>query len=254
MSELKTTSLSHKDNSTGTPNITMYPDGSTGELIVPSLSSPSGNLPIQRASVADSQVQSFQFQDDTTAWYPFNPIPTWCNHVRYNISTVLSPNSTPSGGLYLRWGSASGPLLQDQVSSTGLNASTLENGIGTITYADPLLLAAAPTEVNYYDYVMDFYFYNRGITTSDDFFCFGRGSGVGIGTTTLTATVSSAAMAVQNITPQAPNTIQADRMGLLFFGGTTTAGQNSAQVKQTFMTDGPVGFSADLGPTPTPIS
>ena len=29
MSELKTTSLSHKDNNTGTPNITMYPDGTT---------------------------------------------------------------------------------------------------------------------------------------------------------------------------------------------------------------------------------
>ena len=29
MSELKTTSLSHKDNATGTPNITMYPDGTT---------------------------------------------------------------------------------------------------------------------------------------------------------------------------------------------------------------------------------
>jgi len=29
MSELKTTSLTHKDNNTGTPNITMYPDGTT---------------------------------------------------------------------------------------------------------------------------------------------------------------------------------------------------------------------------------
>lgn len=29
MSQLKTTSLSHKDNNTGTPNITMYPDGTT---------------------------------------------------------------------------------------------------------------------------------------------------------------------------------------------------------------------------------
>ena len=29
MSELKTTSLSHKDNATGIPNITMYPDGTT---------------------------------------------------------------------------------------------------------------------------------------------------------------------------------------------------------------------------------
>lgn len=29
MSELKATSLSHKDNNTGTPNITMYPDGTT---------------------------------------------------------------------------------------------------------------------------------------------------------------------------------------------------------------------------------
>ncbi len=29
MSELKTTSLSHKDNATGIPNITMFPDGTT---------------------------------------------------------------------------------------------------------------------------------------------------------------------------------------------------------------------------------
>lgn len=29
MSELKTTSLSHKDNNTGTPNVTLYPDGTT---------------------------------------------------------------------------------------------------------------------------------------------------------------------------------------------------------------------------------
>ncbi len=60
-------------------------------------------------------------------------------------------------------------------------------------------------------------------------------------------------MIVQHIIPQAPNTIQPDRMGVLIFGGTIAPGLNTATVKQTFMTDGPVGFPADLGPTPTPI-
>ena len=229
-------------------------DTMTGELIVPNLSSPSGNLPIQRASVADSQVQSFKIQSNNHLdWYPFNPIPTWCNHVRYNISVVLSTNTIGNGGLYLRWGSASGPLIQPQVSVSGTNASILENGPGTIYYSDPLVLAASPTVVVYYDYVMDFYFYNRGISGGSDFYCYGIGRGAQTGNISIQANVSNARMIVQHIIPQAPNTIQPDRMGLLFFGGTATGGLNSAQVKQTLLTDGPVGFPADLGPTPTPI-
>ncbi|MGB9878790.1 MAG: hypothetical protein ACPLGZ_02285 [Candidatus Pelagibacter ubique] len=229
-------------------------DTMTGELIVPSLSSPSGNLPIQRASVADSQVQSFQVQDTVAGnWYPFNPIPTWCNHVRYDISVVLSANATTFGGLYLRWGSASGQLLQNQVSGSGANASTLENGAGIVYYADPLVLVASPSVVVYYDYTMDYYFYNRGLGGGSDFYCYGIGSGAQTGNSPIQANISNARMVVQHIIPQAPNTIQPDRMGALLFGGTATGGLNVAKVKQTLMTDGPVGFPADLGPTPTPI-
>ena len=229
-------------------------DTMTGELIVPSLSGPSGNLPIQRASVADSQVQSFTFQDTAANnWYPFNPIPTWCNHIRYDISVILSVNGTSDGGFYLRWGSAAGQLLQGQVSASGPNASTLQNGPGSIYYADPLLLAATAVSVIYYDYTMDFYIYNRGLLGGPEFYCYGIGSGAQTATSPIQANISNARMSVQQIIPQAPNTIMPDRMGVLIFGGSTATGQNRAQVKQTFLTDGPTGSLAELGPTPTPI-
>ena len=229
-------------------------DTMTGGLIVPSLSSPSGNLPIQRASVADSQVQSFQVQDDDfTNWYPFNPIPTWCNHVRYNISVALSTNQTTSGGFYFRWGSAAGPLLANEVSNAGSKATVLDYESTILYSAEPLVVHANTLTTLYYDSVMDFYIYNRGINSVPGFYCYGRGKGSFNNLTPLQAQVAEVGMAVQHITPQSPNTVMPDRLGCLFFGGTASGVLNYAQVKQTFMTDGPVGLQADLGPTPTPI-
>lgn len=249
MSTIKSEYISHIDN-TGTPNITMNDDGSTG---VKGLSNGDNNLPIHRGSIDPAQVQSFQVQDnDANNWYPFNPIPTWCSHVRYDINLVLSTNALTEGGLYFRWGSAAGPLLAGEVSAGGEDTSVLENGPGIILYRDPLLLRGNASQIVYYDYVMDFYFYNRGIGGGDDFFCYGIGRGAQT-PYPAAANVSNARMTLQHIIPQSPNTIQPDRMGVLFFGGAVSEGQNIASIKQTFMTDGPVGFSADLGPTPTPI-
>jgi hypothetical protein len=229
-------------------------DTMTGELIVPSLSSDSGNLPIQRASVADSQVQSFKLQDDTADWYPFNPIPTWCNHIRYDIIVVLASNEFSNGGFYMRWGSAAGPLLPSQVSLAGTQATVLDNK-GTLTYTgDPLALFGKNTSQTYYSYVMDYYIYNRGVGGVPGFWCYGIGSGgFNIGGP-VQVEVSEARMITHHITPQAPNTVMPDRMGCLFYGGTAAGIQNEVQIKQTFLTDGPVGLPADLGPTPTPIS
>ncbi len=229
-------------------------DTMTGGLVVPSLSNVSGNLPIQRASIADSQTHSFQFSDTTSNWYTFNPIPDWCNHVRYNISVVLSANAnTTNGGFYLRLGDAAGQLLQPDYSGSGLSASVLRNGGAEVRYADPLFLVASSTVTVYYDYVMDFYIYNRGINSGEGFYMYGRGNGSQTLSSPIQAVTSQAAMIVQNIIPSAGKTRMPDRMGCLLFGGSTAGGANSAQVQQTFLTDGPVGAQADLGPTPTPI-
>jgi hypothetical protein len=228
-------------------------DSMTGELIVPSLSSPSGNLPIERASVADSQVQSFQFQSDTADWYPFDPIPTWCNHIRYNISALLSVTSTSLGGFYLRMGTAAGPLVASQVSNSATTEGTVMDNSGNLLYtAEPFAMFASTLSQRYIDYVMDFYIYNRGIGGGSDFYMYGIGSGV-YATYPVQAKASQTRMYLQHITPQAPNTVMPDRFGCLLYGGNASGSQNIVQIKQTFLTDGPVGAVADLGPTPTPV-
>ena len=100
---------------------------------------------------------------------------------------------------------AGGAFLQNQVSAAGANASVLQNGPGTVLYSDPLLLPAAPSEIYYYDYVMDYYFYNRGLNGGDDFFCFGLGRGAVLGSASLTATVAHHRMLVQPMIPHTLN-------------------------------------------------
>jgi hypothetical protein len=228
-------------------------DTMTGELIVPSLSSPSGNLPIERASIADSQVQSFGFQDDTANWYPLDPIPTWCNHIRYDISLAMNTATVTSSGFYLRWGTAAGPLLFNEVSAAGNNSTVIDNAGNLLYTGDPFAIFASTLEQRFTNYVVDFYIYNRGIGGGSDFYCYGVGSGVYATPPPRQAQVTSHRMYVQHITPQAPFTVMPDRMGCIMYGGTVSASMNKAQIKQTFLTDGPVGAVADLGPVPTPI-
>ena len=88
MSELKTTSLSHKDNATGTPNITMFPDGTT------SLSGVSGKVVgyqqgvwIPRLASSDNtSVYTHTAQRGT--WFRVGNMVTVCFFVQISDKTV----------------------------------------------------------------------------------------------------------------------------------------------------------------------
>ena len=218
-------------------------DTMTGGLIVPSLSSPSGNLPIQRASIADSQVQSFYFSDNTANLYRFEPIPSWCKHVRYTVYTNLSQNSTSNGGFYLRYATSTGEYLDPTNSIGQLWSAGPSSGGVTQNANDPLVLKANPTYSYTYGFVHDLYFADYHNTKIS----WARGLG------SLRFNQESWLISYSQNPIVLPANV--DRVGAILFGGSVTGspGQfNEAWVSQTFMTDGPVQ-EADMGITPTPI-
>ena len=60
MSELKTTSLSHKDNNTGTPNVTLYPDGTTSLSDFTTVSQNGGQIAGLRNKFINGAMQIWQ--------------------------------------------------------------------------------------------------------------------------------------------------------------------------------------------------
>ncbi len=227
MSTIKSENISHLDN-TGTPNISLSSDGSTK---------------IVRPTIDDSQVQSFVVTNENTAnWYPFNPIPAWCHHVRYDIYTGLSTRSEDNHGFYLRWGNATTSILGTDITPGVTEVSVLSTAGIEVTSKDPLFIRGSTNGQIFYRYVFDLYI-NQSHNSSDLIYS-GIGSGSMFGASA-TAEISSSVLKPLS---HANATTAPDRLGVLLFGG--TAANNFCQVKQTFMTD---GLPDTYGPTPTAI-
>ena len=121
MSELKTTSLSHKDNNTGTPNITMFPDGTTSiglthtggfknQIINGNMAiAQRGPGPVVTASQAGTYatVDRFTVDDVTSEQVVINDLPGFSNalniysggsyKVRQSVELTASGNNSQFG-------------------------------------------------------------------------------------------------------------------------------------------------------------
>ncbi len=244
MSTIKSEYISHIDN-TGTSNISLNSDGSTG---VKGLSNGNSNVPIYRGSIDPAQTQSFYFSDNTANLYQFEPIPSWCNHVRYTVYTNLSTNSLSNGGFYLRYATGTDQYLSAGRGQYYVVGTSPTVGAPTPTSAaynasDPLLLKSSSNQVAIFGFVLDLYFvdyYGSKISWAR-----GQGSLLQDEKSFIVSYAQSPIVLPTNV----------DRMGAILYGGSVTGAQgeyNEAWVSQTFMTDGPVQ-EADIGITPTPI-
>jgi hypothetical protein len=134
MSELKTTSLSHKDNNTGTPNITMYPDGTTSLSNFTTVSQNGGQLAGFRNLLINSNygiAQRYSNYPWTATGVISNPNPAslfgpdrWCTTQRREFQ---SRNERPSnlfpGSIQWRLGTDSNAVWSQVIELLGDGSS-----------------------------------------------------------------------------------------------------------------------------------
>lgn len=200
---------------------------------------------LDRAYVEKAQTQSFELSGPSGSnWYPFAPWPSWCNHIRYDISAGLDQQTISQAGFYLTYGNASGRILFPEVQQSVSVVLRVDYGQTESVHSEPLTLKADTASKTYYRFV--YHLYRSPGQTNVGAAIIYSGFGNGTLSTSSNAYNITAAFIPHTFANAQPGKTP-DRMGALIYGGTSF---DYCQVQQTFLAD---GLPNTYGTTPTPI-